>query len=137
VKGQRVGEYHLSFRVIAAGYRPSPSYTATLSNIPVATTTTTTIPGQTCLPGACDDHDACTVDSCVGGACQNEPATGIDAYVWMKPPGESDGSSTAIPNDEGKGFDRMCSVFNLWSRRSTRSRRAERCASSRRRPSAS
>ena len=51
------GEYHLSFRVIAAGYRPSPSYTATLSNIPVATTTTTTIPGQTCLPGACDDHD--------------------------------------------------------------------------------
>ncbi|CAM5470340.1 Exoglucanase A [Streptomyces alboniger] len=26
----------------------------------------------------------------------------------MKPPGESDGSSSAIPNDEGKGFDRMC-----------------------------
>ncbi|GAA0965118.1 hypothetical protein GCM10009555_003900 [Acrocarpospora macrocephala] len=36
------------------------------------------------------------------------PATGIDAYVWIKPPGESDGSSSAIPNDEGKGFDRMC-----------------------------
>ncbi|MFF3418665.1 glycoside hydrolase family 6 protein [Streptomyces sp. NPDC002698] len=36
------------------------------------------------------------------------PATGIDAYVWMKPPGESDGSSSAIANDEGKGFDRMC-----------------------------
>ncbi|WP_433058279.1 glycoside hydrolase family 6 protein [Dactylosporangium sp. CS-033363] len=36
------------------------------------------------------------------------PATGIDAYVWIKPPGESDGSSTAISNDEGKGFDRMC-----------------------------
>jgi cellulose 1,4-beta-cellobiosidase len=36
------------------------------------------------------------------------PAAGIDAYVWIKPPGESDGSSTAIPNDEGKGFDRMC-----------------------------
>ena len=33
---------------------------------------------------------------------------GIDAYVWMKPPGESDGASTAIANDEGKGFDRMC-----------------------------
>jgi len=28
--------------------------------------------------------------------------------VWIKPPGESDGSSTEIPNDEGKGFDRMC-----------------------------
>jgi cellulose 1,4-beta-cellobiosidase len=36
------------------------------------------------------------------------PAAGIDAYVWMKPPGESDGSSSEIPNDEGKGFDRMC-----------------------------
>jgi cellulose 1,4-beta-cellobiosidase len=36
------------------------------------------------------------------------PAAGIDAYVWIKPPGESDGSSTAIPNNEGKGFDRMC-----------------------------
>ncbi len=36
------------------------------------------------------------------------PAPGIDAYVWVKPPGESDGSSSQIPNDEGKGFDRMC-----------------------------
>ncbi|MDG4770267.1 glycoside hydrolase family 6 protein [Solwaraspora sp. WMMD792] len=36
------------------------------------------------------------------------PASGIDAYVWIKPPGESDGSSSEIPNDEGKGFDRMC-----------------------------
>lgn len=44
----------------------------------------------------------------LGERPQASPATGIDAYVWMKPPGESDGSSTAIPNDEGKGFDRMC-----------------------------
>jgi cellulose 1,4-beta-cellobiosidase len=36
------------------------------------------------------------------------PATGIDAYVWVKPPGESDGSSSLVPNSEGKGFDRMC-----------------------------
>ncbi|MEV8067413.1 glycoside hydrolase family 6 protein [Streptomyces sp. NPDC085995] len=36
------------------------------------------------------------------------PAAGIDAYVWVKPPGESDGSSSAVDNDEGKGFDRMC-----------------------------
>lgn len=37
----------------------------------------------------------------------------LDAYVWVKPPGESDGSSTEIPNDEGKGFDRMCDpTFN-------------------------
>lgn len=32
----------------------------------------------------------------------------VDALVWVKPPGDSDGSSTLIPNDEGKGFDRMC-----------------------------
>jgi cellulose 1,4-beta-cellobiosidase len=36
------------------------------------------------------------------------PAAGIDAYVWVKPPGESDGSSSLIPNNEGQGFDRMC-----------------------------
>jgi len=40
------------------------------------------------------------------------PATDIDAYVWIKPPGESDGSSSLIPtgpsNPTGKGFDQMC-----------------------------
>jgi cellulose 1,4-beta-cellobiosidase len=44
----------------------------------------------------------------IGERPRAAPASGIDAYVWVKPPGESDGSSTAIPNDEGKGFDRMC-----------------------------
>ncbi|MFI6575947.1 glycoside hydrolase family 6 protein [Nocardiopsis sp. NPDC050513] len=44
----------------------------------------------------------------LGERPQAAPASGIDAYVWMKPPGESDGSSEEIPNDEGKGFDRMC-----------------------------
>lgn len=44
----------------------------------------------------------------LGERPQASPAAGIDAYVWMKPPGESDGSSTEIPNDEDKGFDRMC-----------------------------
>jgi cellulose 1,4-beta-cellobiosidase len=44
----------------------------------------------------------------IGERPRASPASGIDAYVWIKPPGESDGSSTAIPNDEGKGFDRMC-----------------------------
>ncbi|MDX2592317.1 MULTISPECIES: glycoside hydrolase family 6 protein [Streptomyces] len=44
----------------------------------------------------------------LGERPQAGPATGIDAYVWMKPPGESDGSSSAIANNEGKGFDRMC-----------------------------
>ncbi|MDQ1049857.1 glycoside hydrolase family 6 protein [Streptomyces sp. V4I2] len=44
----------------------------------------------------------------LGERPQANPATGIDAYVWMKPPGESDGSSQFIENPEGKGFDRMC-----------------------------
>ncbi|MCL1559345.1 glycoside hydrolase family 6 protein [Xanthomonas nasturtii] len=36
------------------------------------------------------------------------PGPHLDAYAWVKPPGESDGSSTLIANNEGKGFDRMC-----------------------------
>lgn len=44
----------------------------------------------------------------LGERPQVNPEPGIDAYVWIKPPGESDGSSEEIPNDEGKGFDRMC-----------------------------
>ena len=44
----------------------------------------------------------------IGERPRAAPFAGIDAFVWVKPPGESDGSSTAIPNDEGKGFDRMC-----------------------------
>ncbi|GAA3954349.1 cellulose 1,4-beta-cellobiosidase [Streptomyces marokkonensis] len=44
----------------------------------------------------------------LGERPQASPAAGIDAYVWMKPPGESDGASEPIDNDEGKGFDRMC-----------------------------
>ncbi|QNE20656.1 glycoside hydrolase [Kribbella qitaiheensis] len=35
-------------------------------------------------------------------------ASHLDAFVWIKPPGESDGASTDIQNDEGKRFDRMC-----------------------------
>ncbi|GAA2903847.1 hypothetical protein GCM10010517_69880 [Streptosporangium fragile] len=44
----------------------------------------------------------------LGERPQANPAPGLDAYVWIKPPGESDGSSKEIPNNEGKGFDRMC-----------------------------
>lgn len=37
----------------------------------------------------------------------------IAAFVWVKPPGESDGASQQIANNEGKGFDRMCDpTFN-------------------------
>jgi cellulose 1,4-beta-cellobiosidase len=48
----------------------------------------------------------------LGERPRSTPATGIDAYVWIKPPGESDGSSTLIPvgpeNPAGKGLDGMC-----------------------------
>jgi cellulose 1,4-beta-cellobiosidase len=48
----------------------------------------------------------------LGARPQANPATHIDAYVWIKPPGESDGSSSLIPtgpnNPGGKGFDQMC-----------------------------
>ena len=44
----------------------------------------------------------------IGERPTTAPEPGIDAYVWAKPPGESDGNSQPIENDEGKGFDRMC-----------------------------
>lgn len=44
----------------------------------------------------------------LGERPQANPEPGIDAYVWIKPPGESDGSSAPIDNTDGKGFDRMC-----------------------------
>ncbi|MET7999799.1 glycoside hydrolase family 6 protein [Nonomuraea glycinis] len=44
----------------------------------------------------------------IGPRPQAAPASGFDAYVWIKPPGESDGSSREIDNDQGKRFDRMC-----------------------------
>ncbi|MFD2357462.1 glycoside hydrolase family 6 protein [Nonomuraea ferruginea] len=44
----------------------------------------------------------------LGERPQAAPAAGFDAYVWIKPPGESDGASREIQNDEGKRFDRMC-----------------------------
>lgn len=48
----------------------------------------------------------------LGERPQAAPASGIDAYTWIKPPGESDGSSTLIPtgpnNPGGKGLDGMC-----------------------------
>ncbi|WP_151770686.1 glycoside hydrolase family 6 protein [Streptomyces abyssomicinicus] len=44
----------------------------------------------------------------IGERPKANPEPGIDAYVWIKPPGESDGASQVIDNDEGKGFDRMC-----------------------------
>jgi cellulose 1,4-beta-cellobiosidase len=44
----------------------------------------------------------------IGARPTAAPAANIDAYVWIKPPGESDGASQPVSNDEGKGFDQMC-----------------------------
>jgi cellulose 1,4-beta-cellobiosidase len=54
----------------------------------------------------------CNQPGGIGARPVANPAPGFDAYVWIKPPGESDGSSSLIPtgpnNPNGKGFDRMC-----------------------------
>ena len=48
----------------------------------------------------------------IGARPVANPSPNYDAFVWVKPPGESDGSSSLIPtgpdNPDGKGFDRMC-----------------------------
>ena len=55
----------------------------------------------------------CNVDGAGIGAPPTAAPSGyagshIDAFVWVKPPGESDGASTYIPNDEGKNADPNC-----------------------------
>ncbi|MEM6256477.1 MAG: glycoside hydrolase family 6 protein [Cyanobacteria bacterium P01_D01_bin.156] len=47
----------------------------------------------------------------IGARPVTEPYEHFDAFVWVKPPGESDGVSEANiidPNDPAKGFDGMC-----------------------------
>ncbi|SFD40784.1 glycoside hydrolase family 6 protein [Streptomyces aidingensis] len=40
---------------------------------------------------------------------------GVDAYAWIKPPGESDGSDgTGLPRDHGVLQDRQCEVTDRW-----------------------
>ncbi len=53
----------------------------------------------------------CNQASGIGERPTVAPEVGIDAYVWVKPPGESDGVATAgiiDPTDPAKGFDRFC-----------------------------
>lgn len=54
----------------------------------------------------------CNQPGGIGERPKADPAPGIDAYVWVKPPGESDGASSYElsydPQDPAKGFDRMC-----------------------------
>lgn len=53
----------------------------------------------------------CNQASGIGERPTVAPEPGVDAYVWIKPPGESDGVATAgviDPTDPAKGFDRFC-----------------------------
>lgn len=54
----------------------------------------------------------CNQKGGIGERPKVAPAAGIDAYVWVKPPGESDGAASQElsydPQDPAKGFDRMC-----------------------------
>ncbi len=61
----------------------------------------------------------CNQPGGIGERPQATPAPGIDAYVWVKPPGESDGASSLElsfdPLDPAKGFDRMCDPTYTYS----------------------
>ncbi len=61
----------------------------------------------------------CNQKSGIGERPQVVNAEGIDAYVWVKPPGESDGAASKElsfdPQDPAKGFDEMCSPTYLRS----------------------
>lgn len=53
----------------------------------------------------------CNQPGGIGARPTANPRTHVDAYVWIKPPGESDGTSNATqtaPDSEGKSFDPMC-----------------------------
>lgn len=56
----------------------------------------------------------CNVDGAgIGERPRAAPRPGIDAYLWVKPPGASDGTSDRsqrVANAEGKRFDEMCGV---------------------------
>lgn len=54
----------------------------------------------------------CNQSGGIGERPRVAPVAGVDAYVWVKPPGESDGAASLAlsydPQDPAKGFDRMC-----------------------------
>jgi len=56
--------------------------------------------------------DWCNQNGAGIGKLPGAGSSPFQEYVWVKPPGESDGSSSLIPtgtdNPNGKGFDQMC-----------------------------
>jgi cellulose 1,4-beta-cellobiosidase len=80
--------------------RPTATSTSTVLETYVNTSRIDRRPGK---------GDWCNQDGAgIGALPAANPGNGYDAYVWVKPPGESDGSSSLIANTQGKGFDRMC-----------------------------
>ena len=58
-----------------------------------------------------DRGNWCNQPAGIGARPIANPAPHFDAYVWIKPPGESDGTSNSTqttPDAEGKRFDAMC-----------------------------
>lgn len=58
-----------------------------------------------------DRGNWCNQPAGIGARPTANPAPHFDAYVWIKPPGESDGTSDSTqttPDSEGKRFDPMC-----------------------------
>jgi len=81
------------------------------SGRPTAASTSTTLDtfiSQSKIDKRIHRGNWCNQPGGIGARPTANPASGFDAYVWIKPPGESDGASQEIPNDQGKGFDRMC-----------------------------
>ena len=54
----------------------------------------------------------CNQASGIGERPKATPVADVDAYIWVKPPGESDGAASLAlsvdPTDPTKGFDRFC-----------------------------
>jgi cellulose 1,4-beta-cellobiosidase len=85
------------------------------SGRPTATSTSTTLNtyvDQSRIDRRFHRGNWCNQPGGVGFRPQASPATGVDAYVWIKPQGESDGISdpnfTPDPNDPAKRHDPMC-----------------------------
>jgi cellulose 1,4-beta-cellobiosidase len=83
--------------------RPTATSTSTVLETYVNTSRIDRRPGK---------GDWCNQDGAGIGKLPGAGTAPFQEYVWVKPPGESDGSSSLVPtgvnNPGGKGFDRMC-----------------------------
>jgi cellulose 1,4-beta-cellobiosidase len=85
------------------------------ANRPTAQSTSTTLDtfiDQSRIDRRAHRGNWCNQPGGVGERPQVAPVAGVDAYVWVKPPGESDGAASQElsydPIDPAKGFDRNC-----------------------------